>query len=215
MYLTDSNFTNNSASDFGGAFKFDSSDSKGNWTGCNFVNNSASSAGGAIYLPNKEESSTELFNCSFIADNADEGGALYIFNAKITNSKFIRNYASSNASVAYFDWEGNYGQSEVKTLNNNIFLNNSPRKEFYFQKSEGINMDYNWFGNTAEDYAVKPNEYCNVWLFINATVDPTSIVFLETSKVMFKMFSYNGQEVYTIMMIYCLHCSSIDFKRFS
>ena len=53
------------------------------------------------------------------------------------------------------------------------------------------NLDCNWWGNNASNYADKPNEYCNNWLFLNATADPNPMETLSPSEIIFKLYLYN------------------------
>ena len=54
--------------------------------------------------------------------------------------------------------------------------------------------DYNWFGNNASNYNIKP-EKCNAdigtWLFLNATADLDMIPVFDSSDVEFRLSAYN------------------------
>ena len=183
-------FVNNAAS-FGGAIQGEGSDG-GSVSGCSFVNNTADYNGGAIFW-NAENG--KVSGCSFVNNTADyNGGAIlwnYHSNGQIYNSIFVNNNA--NYGVIHFH---NYGSSNNLTINNNIFLNNSCGSEISsYQSDNASNIDFNWFGNNAIDYASQPkttNIVPNNWLYLNATANPNVLTSLDPTDITFDLFVYSN-----------------------
>ena len=76
---------------------------------CNFTNNSATEKGGAFYL--NYMSVAELINCNFennkVTGDTGYGGAVYFrAGGNITNCDFTNNYASSDAAAVFFNDTG-------------------------------------------------------------------------------------------------------------
>ena len=84
--VSDSKFSYNHASNFGGALN------GGSATNCIFESNSADRWGGAIYSGN-------VNNCTFISNSASEGGAIY--NVYAINSLFTNNVADLYGGAMY------------------------------------------------------------------------------------------------------------------
>ncbi|MBQ2665997.1 hypothetical protein [Methanobrevibacter sp.] len=54
-----------------------------------------------------------------------------------------------------------------------------------------MNTDYNWFGNNATNYAQQPNiPNCNIWLFLNATADESSLL-ISQPEIIFRLYVYD------------------------
>ena len=79
-------------------------------------------------------------------------------------------------------------------INNNIFLNNTGSGEIFIRIPDESNADYNWFGNTADNYTDTPMIYASftTWLFLNATADPNTIEVFNSSEISFKLSVYNA-----------------------
>ena len=111
--------------------------------------------------------------CTFINNKADsEGDAIYIADAssnsnKITGSTFINNTGSN--SVVYVNSESNVNLN----LSNSIFIGNDAANDV--KGNSNVIVDYNWWGNTADDYAHNLPKVdgvtLNNWLFLNLTAD--------------------------------------------
>ena len=95
--VSNCNFTNNTASYYGGAIRFESDS---NITNSNFIANSAKSHGGAIYIEGK----INVSNCNFTNNTAKNyGGAVYFevgTTGNITNCNFIK-CSAENAKAIY------------------------------------------------------------------------------------------------------------------
>ena len=207
--LANSTFTNNSAKD-GGAVQWIRNRNSAAYN-LTFTNNTAIN-GSAIYWFSY---SGYLRNSTFIHNNATNGTLWYgsSHNSNITDLTFINNTAAKGASIAaYYSNNVNvtksifinntategavfywYNSTGVN-LNNNVILNN-PDNEFYFYKTTVYNISDNWFGNNATTYADKPNEFCNSWLFLNATADPNPAAISDPTEIVFKLYAYDGTDI--------------------
>ena len=124
------NFTNNTATNYGGAVYFQNT---GEVTNCNFTNNTATYYGGAVYFQN----TGEVTNCNFTNNKATEdysdGGAVYFFSTgEVTNCNFTNNKATgdhSDGGAVYFRSTGN-------VTNCNFVDNSANRAGAIFSKQE-------------------------------------------------------------------------------
>ncbi|MDO5819277.1 MAG: peptidoglycan-binding protein [Methanobrevibacter sp.] len=207
--LANSTFTNNTAKE-GGAVIWSNNYNSAAYN-LTFTNNTAIN-GSAIYWFSY---SGYLRNSTFIHNNATNGTLWYgsSHNSNITDLTFINNTAAKGASIAaYYSNNVNvtksifinntategavfywYNSTGVN-LNNNVILNN-PDNEFYFYKTTVYNISDNWFGNNATTYADKPNEFCNSWLFLNATADPNPAAISDPTEIVFKLYAYDGTDI--------------------
>ncbi|MBR4447889.1 hypothetical protein [Methanobrevibacter sp.] len=176
---------------------------------------SSSNFGGAIYF--KEGGS--LFDCTFLNNTAKFGGAVYFWggNSIVHRCTFINNTAVDSFSAIQLSFgngsvisclfmdniagdgvvgtdSDSHGQIEIT---DNIFLNNIFIIDaITFAYNEDLTTDYNWFGNTAEDYdSGVPSSTSNVWLFLNATADPVCIPVSGSSSIVFKLYAYNKTNI--------------------
>ena len=174
--INNSQFTQNNATDYGGAIYWVGENGTINNT--NLTQNNATEYGGAIFwnYPNGN-----INNSQFTQNQATYGGAILwnSENGNITQSKFTQNKAPDGGAIYFYT---------INTkINNNIFLNNTNT----IAEAMDANLDCNWWGNNASNYADKPNEYCNNWLFLNATADPNPMETLSPSEIIFKLYLYN------------------------
>ncbi|ADC47893.1 adhesin-like protein [Methanobrevibacter ruminantium M1] len=208
-------FTQNHVDNDGGALYWD--DSEGKVTSCIFVNNTAETKhsghlilpmgrGGAIYW-NGRNGNVE--NSVFTQNHVDnDGGALYWVDSEgeVTSCIFVNNAADVEASV-YYNERGAYSN-----FSNNIMLNNG-KNEIKFKIFDRSNIDYNWFGNNLSNYNEKPGGFeGNIWLFLNATVDPNMLLLGESSEITFRLYAYDGTNVieYDNDLIYPINLTLIS-----
>ena len=109
-YVTNCNFTNNTASIYGGAIYVANRDQK--IISCYFDGNNASE-GGAIYVV-EDIVNIEIKDSTFMRSHADNGGAVYNagssgYNLKITNDTFIKNTAVYNGGAVLYYAQNNVG----------------------------------------------------------------------------------------------------------
>ena len=187
--IYNSNFNQNNAHSKGGAILWD--DYKGTVSNSNFTQNSALFNGGAIYWRDHNGTvNNSNFNdnhVTTIGTTNGKGGAIY-WEGKdgvVDKSKFIGNNATNSGGAIYI------GDQRNLKANNNIFLNN--QDPINTDDALGHNIDYNWFGNVASNYTIKPIDDCNNWLFLNGTANPETMEVFSASEVKFKLFLYTPE----------------------
>ena len=175
-------FINNTADYQGGAIYIRNSVS-GNITGT-FVNNSADN-GGAIYITTLSGNLEGIF----INNTAIKGGAVYTGGVGVSGNLggiFINNTADNGGSIYNLDFES------ILVIQDSIFINNANTMGIYSKNN--ITTVNCWFGNNATNYNIKPeagNVTMDNWLFLTADANPTVIIINQTSKITFKLDSYN------------------------
>jgi hypothetical protein len=114
--ITNSTFTNNSATENGGGGMYNSSSSP-TITNSTFANNYAEYGGG---MSNVLSSSPTITNSTFANNSADNGGGMYNSSSSptITNSTFANNSADYHGG-------GMYNISSSPTITNSTFANNN------------------------------------------------------------------------------------------
>ncbi|MBQ6513035.1 right-handed parallel beta-helix repeat-containing protein, partial [Methanobrevibacter sp.] len=161
------NFVNNSAR-YGGAVYFRD---YGTVTNCNFTNNTATQDGGAVYFNGFYHRGSTVTNCSFISNNAkSNGGAIRMLSGSVANCNFTNNTATQDGGAVYFEghfrlsstvtncnFTGNnattgsaiyFGNNlETKTVSNSIFLNNRANAEALEVTKNENNITITFTGN--------------------------------------------------------------------
>ena len=142
--------------------------------------------GGAIYL----DEGVEVSGCIFVNNSAGNGGTvdLYYKDCTVRDCIFINN--TGNYTI-HNGWTYPYNI----IVSGNIFLNNNPTEDIiHFVDPENFELGLNWFGNTADDYLIRPDVGVDIkaWLFLNATANPDSISLSDKSNITFKLFAYNS-----------------------
>ena len=181
--VCDCSFVNCHADDFGGAIYW--SGAGGSVCDCSFVNCHVDDFGGAIYL----DEGVEVSGCIFVNNYAGNGGTvdLYYKDCTVRDCIFINN--TGNYTI-HNGWTYPYNI----IVSGNIFLNNNPTEDIiHFVDPENFELGLNWFGNTADDYLIRPDVGVDIkaWLFLNATANPDSISLSDKSNITFKLFAYN------------------------
>ena len=181
--VCDCSFVNCHADDFGGAIYW--SGAGGSVCDCSFVNCHVDDFGGAIYL----DEGVEVSGCIFVNNSAGNGGTvdLYYKDCTVRDCIFINN--TGNYTI-HNGWTYPYNI----IVSGNIFLNNNPTEDIiHFVDPENFELGLNWFGNTADDYLIRPDVGVDIkaWLFLNATANPDSISLSDKSNITFKLFAYN------------------------
>ena len=182
--VCDCSFVNCHADDFGGAIYW--SGAGGSVCDCSFVNCHVDGFGGAIYL----DEGVEVSGCIFVNNSAGNGGTvdLYYKDCTVRDCIFINN--TGNYTI-HNGWTYPYNI----IVSGNIFLNNNPTEDIiHFVDPENFELGLNWFGNTADDYLIRPDVGVDIkaWLFLNATANPDSISLSDKSNITFKLFAYNS-----------------------
>ena len=153
---------------------------------CSFVNCHVDGFGGAIYL----DEGVEVSGCIFVNNSAGNGGTvdLYYKDCTVRDCIFINNTGNHTIKNGW-----NYPYNII--VSGNIFLNNNPTEDIiHFDNPENFELGLNWFGNTADDYLIRPDVGVDIkaWLFLNATANPDSISLSDKSNITFKLFAYNS-----------------------
>ena len=153
---------------------------------CSFVNCHVDDFGGAIYL----DEGVEVSGCIFVNNSAGNGGTvdLYYKDCTVRDCIFINNTGNYTIKNGW-----NYPNNII--VSGNIFLNNNPTEDIiHFDNPENFELGLNWFGNTADDYLIRPDVGVDIkaWLFLNATANPDSISLSDKSNITFKLFAYNS-----------------------
>ena len=165
---------------------------------------------GAIYWSGAGGS---VCDCSFVNCHADRGGAIRLDEGvEVSGCIFVNNYAGNGGTVDLYYKDctvrdcifiNNTGNYTIKNgwnypyniiVSGNIFLNNNPTEDIiHFVDPENFELGLNWFGNTADDYLIRPDVGVDIkaWLFLNATANPDSISLSDKSNITFKLFAYN------------------------
>ena len=173
-----------SGSSSGGAIYW--SGAGGSVCDCSFVNCHVDDFGGAIFL----DEGVEVSGCIFVNNSAGNGGTvdLYYKDCTVRDCIFINN--TGNYTI-HNGWTYPYNI----IVSGNIFLNNNPTEDIiHFFNPENFELGLNWFGNTADDYSIRPDVGVDIkaWLFLNATANPDSISLSDKSNITFKLFAYNS-----------------------
>lgn len=143
----------------------------------------------------------QVINSTFISNNAHSESAIRNYgdnSITIDGCKFIKNRgtydivdagskSSFNNCIFYMN-SGFSSSSQISSLisagniTNCIFLNNTA-KEKCLSIVGATNLNYNWFGNTFNDYTIVPNASGGLknWLFLNATHERLMLVGEEMS----------------------------------
>uniref|UniRef100_UPI00388E9B8F beta strand repeat-containing protein n=1 Tax=Methanobrevibacter sp. TaxID=66852 RepID=UPI00388E9B8F len=189
----------------------------------NFINNSAKNFGGAICVMGDVDCSNNKINANFIGNKAPNGAAIVLDVNSVNNeinSNFIGNSignsANNGAIISIYD------NSQDDSIFNSLFVNNTANSIIYVENgntkiydniflnnekdydivssivnNDMLNVTNNWFGHNATNYEDGPSidgpMVCDVWLFLNATANPESITYLETSEIAFNLFVYNNK----------------------
>ncbi|WP_405290028.1 right-handed parallel beta-helix repeat-containing protein, partial [Methanobrevibacter sp.] len=210
--VIDSTFINNTA-DGGGAISIDTS--KDVVIDSIFVNNAAK-MGGAIYSISSEVSVTGVF----VNNSAKNGAAIYLDASPDELNRIYKSLFMSN--------RGNYSVISVKgTLNSHvadvhysIFLENNCLYDIASGNKDIVNADYNWFGNTNENYNVKPNVESSVklnrWLFLDVNANSTLLKIDESAVInvsLNKAYDRTSRKVYDVetnLPDVCFDVSSVN-----
>ena len=188
----DSEFRNNSALGMdGGSINVISNLKNTSFNGVTFKDNTACGNGGAINVDGIVNNTT-FTGAVFINNNASKDGAAFSFqNADAfaaVNGIFINNTGDSVIKI--------YESTPDSIIRDSIFLNNDAAK---VQVNSGsIKLTDNWFGNNATNYNETPDVGSAdivSWLFLNATADPSEVGIYKSSRITFRLYSYDGTTV--------------------
>ena len=195
--VIDSTFINNTA-DGGGAISIDTS--KNVVIDSIFVNNAAK-IGGAIYSISSDVSVTGVF----VNNSAKNGAAIFISATSDNLNRIYKSLFMSN--------RGNYSVISVRgtpkfhvpDVHYSIFLDNNCLYDITSGNKDSVYADYNWFGNTNENYNVKPNVESSVnlnrWLFLDVNANSTLLKIDESAVInvsLNKAYDRTSRKVYDV-----------------
>ena len=210
--VIDSTFIKNTAK-YGGAISIDYSENVG--IDSIFMNNTAI-LGGAIYSAMSEVSISGVF----ANNSAKNGAAIYI---SASSDKFNRIYKSLFISNRGIDSVINVvgtPKSHVPEVSHSIFIDNNCLYDIASGYKDIVYADYNWFGNTNENYNVKPNVQSSVnlnrWLFLDVNANSTLLEIDESAVInlsLNKAYDPIAKKVYNVetnLPAVCFDVSSVN-----
>ncbi len=210
--VIDSTFIKNTAK-YGGAISIDYSENVG--IDSIFMNNTAI-LGGAIYSAMSEVSISGVF----ANNSAKNGAAIYI---SASSDKFNRIYKSlfiSNRGIDSVINVAGTPKSHVPEVSHSIFIDNKCLYDIASGYKDIVYADYNWFGNTNENYNVKPNVQSSVnlnrWLFLDVNANSTLLEIDESAVInlsLNKAYDPIAKKVYNVetnLPAVCFDVSSVN-----
>ena len=210
--VIDSTFIKNTAK-YGGAISIDYSENVG--IDSIFMNNTAI-LGGAIYSAMSEVSISGVF----ANNSAKNGAAIYI---SASSDKFNRIYKSlfiSNRGIDSVINVAGTPKSHVPEVSHSIFIDNNCLYDIASGYKGIVYADYNWFGNTNENYNVKPNVQSSVnlnrWLFLDVNANSTLLEIDESAVInlsLNKAYDPIAKKVYNVetnLPAVCFDVSSVN-----
>ena len=206
IIFENTSFINNTAKQ-GGALSFDNS-KRNLWQDSEFIQNKATVNGGALIVfktMHDDKIKNTYFNANtaagaiidtenvsylkveatFVDNTADSIVSMnYVNNTLITNTLFLDNAVNSSVIL---------NQAKNVNITNSIFLNKESKNEI---KGNGLSVNYNWFGNNATNYDIKPNLTgnitCDSWLFLDAIPKQGKIPLYNSADIIFRLCAYNS-----------------------
>ncbi|MBR3140982.1 MAG: hypothetical protein IKF11_09000, partial [Methanobrevibacter sp.] len=210
--VIDSTFINNTA-DGGGAISIDTS--KNVVIDSIFVNNAAK-IGGAILSISSEVSVTGVF----VNNSAKNGAAIYLDASPDDLNRIYKSlFMSNRANYSVISVKGTLN-SHVADVHYSIFLENNCLYDIASGNKDIVNADYNWFGNTNENYNVKPNVESSVklnrWLFLDVNASSTLLKIDESAVINVSLnnaYDRTSRKVYDVetnLPAVCFDVSSVN-----
>ena len=169
---------------------------------------STNGQGGAITISVNSNYNPVLTNCSFIANSAYYGGAIFANKlTTVSNSLFLDNYAGYSGGVFCGD------QSLAHTIVNSIIINNTGGTSNVADKifanrlnTAKFNLDYNWWGHNSTNYntftsvvPAKPSgsSVLTKWLYLDTQTNINSFNYLFRNQtgieVWFNLLNYYNE----------------------
>ena len=150
----------------------------------NYVKNGKNfrSGGGAIFV----NADNLLIKNSLFVNNTSITNASAIYavgkNLNIESCIFLNNSATADSGIYFSDGSGN--------VKNSILISNK-NKPVIMENNVNIIANYNWWGNTRENFTIKPVLSSNVivenWLCLDLKINKNSLSVGETSKLSFNL----------------------------
>lgn len=127
----------------------------------------------------KNAKSVTFNNCTFYSSNHgynNNEGVIFIDNdgGSVTDSVLINrcSFIDNDIDKMIYANSGGY----TLTVKDSIFANPKSTYDVYIQRHNNNNLDYNWWGNTADNFNSTPkvNAQLNNWYFLNTTLKSNS-----------------------------------------
>jgi len=127
----------------------------------------------------KSAKSVTFNNCTFYSSNHgyyNDEGVIFIDNdgGSVTDSVLINrcSFIDNDIDKMIYATSGQY----TLTVKDSIFANPKSTYDVYIKNHNNNNLDYNWWGNTADNFNSTPkvNAQLNNWYFLNATLKSNS-----------------------------------------
>ena len=135
--------------------------------------------------------------CNLISDTfiKQNKGNLVISNCIFDNNRGSKIIDADNVSIVKSIFTNNnvivYNNAFV-AIQNSVLLNNSKIIE---NNLENINLDYNWWGNTLNDFS-KPTDFnINNWLVLNASSSVNALEYGQSSNVQFNCYLIENNQI--------------------
>ena len=177
--VIDSTFIKNTAK-YAGAISIDNSENV--VINSIFMNNTAI-LGGAIY----SEMSDVSISGVFANNSAKNGAAIYIHARSDKLNRIYKSLFISNRGIDSVINVAGTPKSHVPEVSHSIFIDNNCLYDIASGNKDIVNADYNWFGNTNENYNVKPNVGSSVnlnrWLFLDVNANSTLLKIDESAVI--------------------------------
>jgi len=200
----DSIFVNNSATGSGGVY-FTEFYGYDYYDNCTFINNSAKMSAVINSGTTGTTYDKKIINSTFIGNRVIDGSdtstntIIFSYGTAVEGCIFNDNTA---ASIIY----SGFSNSVVK---NSIFLNNTANYVITGSSPSSITADYNWFGNNATNYNVRPNVPTNLllnnWYVLNITATKFNAIISLNNL-------YDGSDVQKDYADYALPNITLDIK---
>jgi len=177
--VIDSTFIKNTAK-YAGAISIDNSENV--VINSIFMNNTAI-LGGAIY----SEMSDVSISGVFANNSAKNGAAIYIHARSDKLNRIYKSLFISNRGIDSVINVAGTPKFHAADVHHSIFIDNNCLYDIASGNKDIVNADYNWFGNTNENYNVKPNVESSVklnrWLFLDANANSTLLKIDESAVI--------------------------------
>ena len=177
--VIDSTFIKNTAK-YAGAISIDNSENV--VINSIFMNNTAM-LGGAIY----SEMSDVSISGVFANNSAKNGAAIYIHARSDKLNRIYKSLFISNRGIDSVINVAGTPKFHAADVHHSIFIDNNCLYDIASGNKDIVNADYNWFGNTNENYNVKPNVESSVklnrWLFLDVNANSTLLKIDESAVI--------------------------------
>ena len=210
--VIDSTFIKNTAK-YAGAISIDNSENV--VIDSIFMNNTAI-LGGAIY----SEMSDVSISGVFANNSAKNGAAIYIHARSDKLNRIYKSLFISNRGIDSVINVAGTPKFHAADVHHSIFIDNNCLYDIASGNKDIVYADYNWFGNTNENYNVKPNVTSSVnlnrWLFLDVNANSTFLEIDESAVInlsLNKAYDCTDKKIYDVgtnLPAVCFDVSSVN-----